>query len=409
MVLPITGPIAKAEIDGNGYDVKSSRKVTSRYTQAKPYDLPLPYSVRSLSISGGRATSYAPSDSWGGHWLGQWWQQADLDTISSNAVEAPRYGGVNWIELTKLVDDTLERARQKFFSEANQRSGTMVDILQYKQTYRLLVERAGQLGRFLLAVRQGRLGDAWRILGLPRLGRGPFDRWRTELRGGAGLWLEWSYGLKPLLKDIHDTAQLLSSSIDPQRLHAAKVVNLDKVYYSVYHPNDSVSQWTTAQQRVRLKIVGRVGGVVSVSNPNLNLAKNMGLTNPLSWVWELIPFSFVVDWAWNVGTFIEALDDTLGLTITDGYYSYGYMGTTRRSIILERRAPSWPHTVGREVGDGGFKQTPSAELFRKRGTPLASLRRKPVILTGIERGLNAASLLAQAIGRKPGDKPLVVS
>jgi hypothetical protein len=40
----------------------------------------------------------------------------------------------------------------------------------------------------------------------------------------------------------------------------------------------------------------------------LSFGRSLGLTDPLSVVWEIIPYSFVVDWFLPVGTYLENLN-----------------------------------------------------------------------------------------------------
>jgi hypothetical protein len=53
---------------------------------------------------------------------------------------------------------------------------------------------------------------------------------------------------------------------------------------------------------------------VRVDNPNLHLAQQLGFINPLSVAWELVPFSFVVDWFGNVGQVLASFSDFAGLS-----------------------------------------------------------------------------------------------
>ena len=52
-----------------------------------------------------------------------------------------------------------------------------------------------------------------------------------------------------------------------------------------------------------------------------------GLVNPLSLGWELIPFSFVVDWCMPIGNFLEALTAHYGLTFDSGFTSVTCRGS----------------------------------------------------------------------------------
>lgn len=57
------------------------------------------------------------------------------------------------------------------------------------------------------------------------------------------------------------------------------------------------------------------------TSPSLSTAQQLGLTNPAQLAWELVPFSFVVDWFIPVGDFFAQLDATLGWSYRGGTYS----------------------------------------------------------------------------------------
>lgn len=54
------------------------------------------------------------------------------------------------------------------------------------------------------------------------------------------------------------------------------------------------------------------------SNTFLQAVTNVGLTNPLEVAWELVPFSFVLDWALPIGEWLSVLDADLGWRFRSG-------------------------------------------------------------------------------------------
>jgi hypothetical protein len=56
----------------------------------------------------------------------------------------------------------------------------------------------------------------------------------------------------------------------------------------------------------------------------------LGLTSPISLGWELIPFSFVIDWFLPIGAALNAASAFDGLTFHSGYKAYR---TEKRSQI----------------------------------------------------------------------------
>lgn len=51
---------------------------------------------------------------------------------------------------------------------------------------------------------------------------------------------------------------------------------------------------------------------VYIDNPNLALANQLGFVNPATVAWELVPFSFLVDWFVPVGRFLSTWTDFAG-------------------------------------------------------------------------------------------------
>jgi hypothetical protein len=57
---------------------------------------------------------------------------------------------------------------------------------------------------------------------------------------------------------------------------------------------------------------------VRSSAPLSNLAK-VGILNPLQLAWEVVPYSFVVDWFLPIGNWLGGLDAAAGLDFESGY------------------------------------------------------------------------------------------
>lgn len=411
MVLPITGPTnvntstPTLRVPGDHWTYKA------RYKQARPYTIPLPYSMRhSVIVSGVGGSLPAPA-------LANWWFITTLDVTNSPLYSIPYPGQTGHADFQNERNLILNRTREKFFSKANERVNLAVDILQRRQAYDMIVKRAGQLARVAGALRRGNLQGAWwnlrnaltERLGTPlsgglvkeplkhlgKKGREALPEWRSGLRNAGSWWLEYSYGWKPLVQDIFEAASVLSSPIDDLWIHASSKRPFSEVVAA--NNRSAFDDWTDERNVWELELFARVGGVVSCDNPNLQSLKNAGLTNPLAWAWELIPYSFVVDWLWNVGDFIESLDDTVGLTIKDGYYSYGWRGT---SLISRTLVKAFSATWRKYEGQTASKLRAVAGFDRSRGIPTVKLAKRRKILTSVDRGLNAASLLAQALPKR---------
>jgi len=67
---------------------------------------------------------------------------------------------------------------------------------------------------------------------------------------------------------------------------------------------------------------GKARARYTISDPALKQLAQIGITNPINLAWELIPYSFVIDWLIPVGKFLESLDALVGvsnLKVLHGY------------------------------------------------------------------------------------------
>lgn len=120
-----------------------------------------------------------------------------------------------------------------------------------------------------------------------------------EMKANSSLWLAARFGIRPLISDI----QQLSEAIE--------MLNLKRTRYSERAGNfyETQNVWTAATafstctvtdvitDKVKVGVRGSV--VADIEVPAFQF-------NPLQTGWELIPFSFVIDWLINVGAAIAS-------------------------------------------------------------------------------------------------------
>jgi hypothetical protein len=157
-----------------------------------------------------------------------------------------------------------------------------------------------------------------------RKGRNPFNpngRRLKPLKHGtkamADRWLEYSYGWVPLVQDVYSAFEL--QKLEPPTLIVKKSrsKSFTETNHGVPHgsPFDNgISQKTESRSRVdRCTLRAKV----TVNSPAASFANQVGLTNPALLAWELLPYSFVVDWFYPVGTWLEMQTALYGVSITD--------------------------------------------------------------------------------------------
>lgn len=163
-----------------------------------------------------------------------------------------------------------------------------------------IVHAASSVIGAYLSIRKGDIGGAARTILRSGTGSGysralnyRARRKALSSKDPASQWLAFQYGWLPLMSDIHEGVL----AIGKMRQEFEMTVRVRASSKDVYHP---------ANQRLDCE---RTAGVsrkyVLKEPPSANL--QLGLIDPLSVAWELVPFSFVVDWFLPVGSFLENL------------------------------------------------------------------------------------------------------
>lgn len=248
-------------------------------------------------------------------------------------------------ELLQLENKLMTKIRGHSFSYA-------VAVAQPKLTEEMIVSTIGRLAGAIKAVRKGNFLRAINSLGVKAQKRHSFNTNVVQTSDDvARIWLEMQYGWKPLLMDVHDGAEALAYNLNVSQekfLSQLKVkkTKLHHVYTSDGYANiDATAKHT---RHIYVRWADKILGSATTS-----VSQNLGLTDPLSLVWEVIPFSFIADWFIPIGTFLENRYQSAGLVaqymitdfwtvdtrvtgITPGLYS-GCQGVNR--IMTMTRTP----------------------------------------------------------------------
>lgn len=132
-------------------------------------------------------------------------------------------------------------------------------------------------------------------------------------------WLELQYGWKPLMSDIMGGINYLARLSQ----NSAPVVIAEGKFTDRYDATIRLQPvgWGSVPLPpivVRLRESAYCKLYFSIADAKLKSSSELGLINPISVVWELLPYSFVVDWAAPIGTWIEAINAPSGLKFLDG-------------------------------------------------------------------------------------------
>lgn len=134
-------------------------------------------------------------------------------------------------------------------------------------------------------------------------------------------WLELQYGWNPLLQDIYGAAAHLDKeqSAEGAILHVEANCRDEEMLYQTV--TGGPGNESSCRLKYRIKRQCQVGLYYFLNNGTLAELSSLGLINPAVIVWELVPYSFVVDWIVPVGSWLQSLTAASGYSFKGGYRS----------------------------------------------------------------------------------------
>lgn len=142
----------------------------------------------------------------------------------------------------------------------------------------------------------------------------------SAVRGIPKAMLENQYGWRPLLSDVKGSLD----KVKDDALNAGFMVTVRGEDTERFRGNQVLYPGTVAQMRERS--TSSAGCKVRLDympeNPLLIQLSSLGLTNPALVAWDLVPYSFIVDWCLPIGDWLSTLDAAVGYQFLGGTYTY---------------------------------------------------------------------------------------
>lgn len=153
------------------------------------------------------------------------------------------------------------------------------------ETLKMLADTTRRIGGAWMQAKKGNfLGAARQLVG------------RNVRSTTAGNWLELQYGWLPLLGDTYSSMELLANRLHkPARPLTFRVRKRKKLNNGIQTTVTRTYSRTTFQRQVQ----------VQLSEP-LSFSQVLGLNDPGTVAWNLLPYSFVLDWFLPIGPWLEA-------------------------------------------------------------------------------------------------------
>lgn len=285
--------------------------------------------------------------------------------------------------MPNLPSSLVARARNNALAELND---SKVDLGQtageISETGAMMAATLARLIRGYLAARRYMAAGRARDFAAARKALGLTKQSGAKLPKRLGsAWLELQWGWRPLMNDLYNASEAINDAFLRKGFTRIRKTTVDSL------PVSSISSYQLSGALLGGVEIGMNYQISDASKAGMSA---LGLTNPLSLAWELLPLSVVVDWFISVGSFLNGLGAHHGLTLQSGYETHFVRGSFD---VVDKNAFASYYTI--EV-DPVFKiDTFAMERFPLLGFP------SPGISFNANLNLNqVANLLALAAATK---------
>lgn len=240
-----------------------------------------------------------------------WSKSGTLDGRNSTVVAGPqtyvfsRTYGVP----VGISSEAYNRCLSKVYDSVRSSVDLSIDLLQARQT----IDMRRTFIRAVTAVRNFRR----------TFGRATFH---SLANTSSEAWLTWQYGVRPLLGTLYESLDNMKRGY--ARCFVVKErVTLRQNKQAKENPTSIdgdprlagkliVSEWTSQRCEIRCEF--------SLDNSILQKLGDWTSLNPVSIGWELLPYSFVIDWFVDVGGYLRNLESAFlyRTSFTRGYVTY---------------------------------------------------------------------------------------
>jgi len=196
----------------------------------------------------------------------------------------------------------------------------------------------------------------------------------------ANYWLAYWYGLKPLVSDAYGMYQLMLELSKPTLLvHGRARTNLTHTKSFTAKATGTLSPALEFSDLSSLSCQTHITGKLDETHLNRSLNR-IGMLNLPSLSWELIPFSFIVDWFVPVGDVLAACTATSGLTFVGGSttdrFERELLVTVGSNSVMGDKTPTshyWGFGVNRAAMTGFPIGLPYQKNFFKGASRFATI------------------------------------
>lgn len=289
------------------------------------------------------------------------------------------------------VQAAIKIASTKCWAAVDQeKTQLLVFLAELRRTISMLANPIGNYQRWLTKVRA-----------IKNSSSRASDRLLTTSQYIAREWLTFRFGWLQLYRDIFNVVQALEKNEVTGLLRAfgnyseerstEENLTVSPTYTSTF--NLYLYRRRTHKLHVRT-------GVYYMGSRTTNTYLGMTPEHVADTLWELIPYSFVVDWAVNVGSYLKGLIRHLGVPVKGSFTSITHtkmcVATFTGAVI---RSPSSPHVIVKDAE--GTCTWLNREKSRQPGVSSPSLALDLQLVSLIDqRVLDGLALVLNLAGRR---------
>lgn len=309
------------------------------------------------------------------------------------------------LPISKVAPSPWNRALEKLVdairdSEAN----LSTSVGEGRETLEMLQAVARSSGRALTGLRKALRSPKGRRELSALLRSFGKDFRDNPLQRSGGAWLYWSVGLKPLLSDIENIRNHALTDKPTELMFQCKSRASSTIVES--EGDIILSGATTFTRHTEMKHSHRVAFGANLRIVDLHQFENWraGLTVRPSLAWELTTLSFVVDYFYNIGQYLQLLE----ASICNNGFSFAWGWCSETTLREERGTVTefYDVTTGgwnpRNISLGDYssslvRRTKVRSVLTSLPKPVAPILKLP---TASEPLLNIAALLSQVLSEK---------
>lgn len=312
----------------------------------------------------------------------------------------------NFVTAPAVDEDVVSWCLQKAYSERAVPDGELsVALAELPQLISLLTSPFQAVSKAVSKWRKLWEGDAWvydpkkGLRSLRTKRRYPKKEvTQSVLDEASNRWLELQYGLLPSIGDANTVIDAIN-----EKLEAIQDIMYGKSKFTAYK-----------KQIVYRDLLGQLGSIFFVHGKAVYTGKiqytskcyyrYLGVPNYIqrlgfdpkdlfNVLWELTPWSFVVDWFWDIGGLLHTLAYEHSLVSLGNYVSVKF---DEKLVITADNVTAWQYTVKCPPSRMWLHQE---ELLRRVNQPVPAMPQFNVKWFNITRSFNALSLLWQKLPR----------